>query len=84
MPLYCPLLTSYTGEAFHNVRGDKLYPSVGVKKNNEHLRVNFGSEAFVFDIDSMMEVSIPVVYLRPCVIAHHPPAAKEQGKRRHQ
>jgi len=35
-----------------------LYPSVGMKKNNEHLRVNFGSAPFVFDIDSMMEVSI--------------------------
>jgi hypothetical protein len=28
-----------------------------MKKNNEHLRVNFGSAPFVFDIDSMMEVS---------------------------
>ncbi|KEQ76075.1 SPRY-domain-containing protein [Aureobasidium namibiae CBS 147.97] len=45
----------FLGEAFHNVRGDKLYPSVGMKKNNEHLRVNFGSAPFVFDIDSMME-----------------------------
>ncbi|KAI4717084.1 SPRY-domain-containing protein [Aureobasidium sp. EXF-10727] len=45
----------FLGEAFHNVRGDKLYPSVGMKKNNEHLRVNFGSDPFVFDIDSMME-----------------------------
>jgi hypothetical protein len=35
-----------------------LYPSVGMKKNNEHLRVNFGSAPFVFDIDSMMEVSL--------------------------
>jgi hypothetical protein len=34
-----------------------LYPSVGMKKNNEHLRVNFGSAPFVFDIDSLMEVS---------------------------
>ncbi|THW69681.1 SPRY-domain-containing protein [Aureobasidium pullulans] len=45
----------FLGEAFHNVRGDKLYPSVGMKKNNEHLRVNFGSDPFVYDIDSMME-----------------------------
>ncbi|KAG9986504.1 SPRY-domain-containing protein, partial [Aureobasidium melanogenum] len=45
----------YLGEAFHNVRGDKLYPSVGMKKNNEHLRVNFGNDPFVFDIDSLIE-----------------------------
>lgn len=28
-----------------------------MKKQNEHLRVNFGSTPFVFDIDSMMEVN---------------------------
>jgi hypothetical protein len=28
-----------------------------MKKQNEHLRVNFGSAPFVFDIDSMMEVN---------------------------
>lgn len=44
------------------MRGDKLYPSVGMKKNNEHLRVNFGNDPFVFDIDSLIEVRIP---LRP-------------------
>lgn len=59
------------------MRGDKLYPSVGVKKNNEHLRVNFGSEAFVFDIDSMMEVSIIYVNLYLYVVAHQPLAAKK-------
>lgn len=29
-----------------------------MKKNNEHLRVNFGDAPFVFDIDSLIEVRI--------------------------
>ncbi|KAK5000864.1 hypothetical protein LTR66_000353 [Elasticomyces elasticus] len=43
------------GNAFKDVKGDKLlYPSVGMKKPGEHLRVNFGQTPFVFDIDGMM------------------------------
>lgn len=44
------------GEAFHNIKDEKLYPSVGMKKPGEHLRINFGATPFVFDIDAMMEV----------------------------
>ncbi|CAI4215199.1 unnamed protein product [Parascedosporium putredinis] len=41
------------GAAFQDVKG-KLYPSVGLKKYGEHVRVNFGQIPFVFDIDGMM------------------------------
>jgi Ran-binding protein 9/10 len=44
------------GTAFTNIKGDRLYPSVGMKKPSEHLRVNFGQSQFVFDIDSLVEV----------------------------
>jgi hypothetical protein len=44
--------------AFRDVKG-KLYPSVGVKKAGEHIRVNFGHMPFVFDIDGLMKVCIP-------------------------
>jgi len=45
------------GDAFQNIKSDRLYPSVGIKKPGEHLRINFGQTPFVYDIDSMMEVS---------------------------
>lgn len=35
-----------------------------MKKSNEHLRVNFGSDPFVFDIDSMVEVSTRTPHCR--------------------
>ncbi|KAK7698709.1 hypothetical protein SLS64_012320 [Diaporthe eres] len=41
----------YLGIAFREVKG-KLYPSVGLKKTGEHVRVNFGQTPFMFDIDS--------------------------------
>ncbi|KKY31987.1 putative ran-binding protein [Diaporthe ampelina] len=41
----------YLGIAFREVKG-KLYPSVGLKKTGEHVRVNFGQTPFLFDIDS--------------------------------
>lgn len=43
------------GVAFSGIKGDKLYPSVGVRKPGEHLRANFGRTPFVFDIERMME-----------------------------
>ncbi|GAB7341786.1 hypothetical protein MBLNU457_g0116t2 [Dothideomycetes sp. NU457] len=48
------------GEAFPNALGPamrhyQLYPSVGVKKPGEHVRVNLGQSPFVFDIDSYVE-----------------------------
>lgn len=42
------------GQAFSNIKGS-LYPSVGMKKQNDHVSVNFGRFPFVFDIDRMME-----------------------------
>lgn len=48
---------NYLGKAFEGVKpGIALYPSVGMKKPNEHLSVNFGQRPFVFDIDNMIEV----------------------------
>ena len=45
----------YLGTAFAGIKSDRLYPSVGMKKPGEHLRINFGRSPFVFDIDRMME-----------------------------
>lgn len=43
----------HLGVAFRNIPDSlELYPALGVKKNGEHLRANFGQEPFVFDIDS--------------------------------
>ncbi|RDI81066.1 hypothetical protein Vi05172_g8982 [Venturia inaequalis] len=49
------------GTAFGNVNSDRLYPAVGMKRPNEHLRVNFGQSEFVFDIDSMIEMERSVI-----------------------
>ncbi|EMC99168.1 hypothetical protein BAUCODRAFT_64942 [Baudoinia panamericana UAMH 10762] len=43
------------GVAFNDIKQDGLYPSVGMKKPGEHLRINFGHTPFVFDINGMME-----------------------------
>ncbi|EOO02687.1 putative ran-binding protein [Phaeoacremonium minimum UCRPA7] len=45
------------GVAFRDVKG-KLYPSIGLKKNGEHIRVNFGQTPFVYGIDGMMKAEI--------------------------
>lgn len=45
------------GSAFRDIRGANLYPSIGMKKLGEHIRVNFGQTPFVFDIDGMVAVS---------------------------
>ncbi|CAN8106356.1 unnamed protein product [Discula destructiva] len=47
----------FLGQAFKEVKG-RLYPSVGMKKTGEHIRVNFGQTPFVFDIDSLMKKEI--------------------------
>ena len=41
--------------AFTNVKAEDLYPSVGMKRAGEHLRVNFGRTPFVYDIDAHVE-----------------------------
>lgn len=40
----------HLGIAFTGLHG-KLYPSIGLRTLHEHVRVNFGQEPFVFDID---------------------------------
>lgn len=46
-----------SGNAFHDIRDVKLYPSVGMKKQPPvHLKVNFGQDPFMFDIDAMVKV----------------------------
>ncbi|KAF4785590.1 SPRY domain-containing protein [Colletotrichum scovillei] len=43
------------GTAFREIgKGSSLYPTVGLKKSGEHVRVNFGQTPFVFDIEGMM------------------------------
>ncbi|OAA54255.1 ran-binding protein [Niveomyces insectorum RCEF 264] len=45
------------GIAFNNIRGEdlKLFPTVGLKRTGEHVRVNFGQVGFAFAIDDLME-----------------------------
>lgn len=46
------------GIAFRDVTGrGELFPSVGMKKPGEHIRVNFGQSPFVYNIDEMILVS---------------------------
>jgi hypothetical protein len=45
------------GTAFREIKG-KLFPSVGMKKPGEHIRINLGQSPFIFDIDGMMSVSL--------------------------
>ncbi|UZP35980.1 hypothetical protein NXS19_003796 [Fusarium pseudograminearum] len=42
------------GTAFHDVGRGKLYPTIGLKKPGEFVRVNFGQTPFVYNIDDMM------------------------------
>ncbi|KAI1453529.1 SPRY domain-containing protein [Annulohypoxylon moriforme] len=40
--------------AFRDIKGE-IYPTIGMKKAGEHIRVNFGQTKFVFDIDHLVE-----------------------------
>lgn len=51
-------LTTNLGNAFRDLKDVNLYPSVGMKRPQAHLSVNFGQKPFVFDIDGMMKVRI--------------------------
>lgn len=52
------VLISILGPAFKNIKTDtNLFPSVGMKRPHEHLRVNFGQSPFIFDIDRVVKVS---------------------------
>ncbi|KAH0606781.1 uncharacterized protein H6S33_003615 [Morchella sextelata] len=48
--------------AFRDIKSTKLYPAVGMKRPGEHIRVNFGQERFVFDIDGYMNEEKAMVY----------------------
>lgn len=48
------------GIAFRDIKSPKLYPAVGMKRPGEHIRVNFGQERFVFDIDHYMNVGLQI------------------------
>lgn len=40
-----------------------LYPSVGMRRPQAHLSVNFGQRPFVYDVDGLMAVSVaPVIW----------------------
>jgi hypothetical protein len=66
VPAFHAFANSVTvGTAFTGIKSGNLYPSVGMKKPNEHLRVNFGQSQFVFDIDSLVDVSSVVFTSRP-------------------
>jgi hypothetical protein len=65
----------HAGIAFRDVKGSnlKLFPTVGLKKSGEHIRVNFGQTPFVYDIDGMMKArntshSFPIFLTRPAFI----------------
>ncbi|OQO01870.1 hypothetical protein B0A48_12343 [Cryoendolithus antarcticus] len=45
----------YLGTAFSGLKHEmSVYPSIGLKRNGDHIRANFGRQPFVFDIDAMM------------------------------
>lgn len=50
----------WPGVAFRDVKGSKLklFPTVGLKKTGDHIRVNFGQTPFVYDIDGMMKARL--------------------------
>lgn len=48
------------GNAFRDLKDINVYPSVGMKRPQAHVTVNFGQRPFVFDIDEMMRVSSSV------------------------
>lgn len=46
----------FLGIACREINKAKLYPMVGLKRPEDHVRVNFGQAAFIFDIDGYMKV----------------------------
>jgi hypothetical protein len=66
-----------TGTAFKEVKpGVDYFPSIGMKKQNETLRANFGQEPFAFDIDTMMQQEKMRVHQEIVALRGQP---KEQG-----
>ncbi|KAF8474242.1 concanavalin A-like lectin/glucanase domain-containing protein [Kalaharituber pfeilii] len=52
----------HLGTAFRDIKTTKLYPAVGMKRLGEHVRVNFGQEEFMFDIESYMKEEKSSIY----------------------
>ena len=52
-------MTDNLGIAFRELKDIGLYPSVGMKRPQAHLSVNFGQKPFAFDIDSLVAVRAP-------------------------
>ena len=51
------MLVVFADNAFREIKGYKLFPSVGMKKYpGTWVKANFGQAPFVFDIDGMMMV----------------------------
>lgn len=46
------------GVAFRDLKDIGLYPSVGMKRPQAHLSVNFGQKPFAFDIDGLVAVRL--------------------------
>lgn len=44
----------FQGTAFRDLKDTDMYPSVGMKRPQAHLSVNFGQKPFTFDIDSLV------------------------------
>ena len=49
-------LRQVSGTAFRDIKATRLYPAVGMKRLGEHVRVNFGQEEFVWDVNTYMAV----------------------------
>lgn len=67
MPSDTYSLKSTLGNAFRDLKEIDLYPSVGMKRPQAHLSVNFGQKPFVFDIDGMMKVRTFHDFILRCV-----------------
>ncbi|EAU92947.2 ran-binding protein 10 [Coprinopsis cinerea okayama7 len=53
----------FLGNVFENVgKGIDLYPAIGLQHAQESIRVNFGHEPFVFDIDNHVQQQKAVVW----------------------
>lgn len=51
------------GTAFKDLKErGKLYPSVGLRTPNEHVRINFGERPFIFDIDGYIRTQKTKIY----------------------
>lgn len=67
-PRYSRIKLTIVGTAFKDLPTSKsiaFYPSIGMKRHNGmHVRVNFGQQPFMFDIDGMVKVRSSEVRLK--------------------